>query len=75
MRVAITLPQDAVPDENPHRHAELSSVPRVGDLIGYEGIDSYLVVKTVAWEIGRVDGPTDIGYEPTIFCDWYYVED
>lgn len=75
MRVAITLPQNAVPYENPHRNAELSSVPRVGDLIGYEDIDSYLVVKSVAWEIGRGSGPADIGHEPTIFCDWYYVED
>lgn len=70
MRVAITLPQDAVPHENPHRTAELSAVPRRGDLVGYDDLDSYLVVKEVVWEVGRVSGPTDIGYEPTLFCDW-----
>lgn len=75
MRVSITLPQDAVPDENPHRTAELSSVPRVGDLIGYDDVDNCLEVKQVIWDISVTELFTDIGDRPSIICDWYYVED
>lgn len=74
MRVHFTLPQDAVPDENPHRSVEMPGTPRVGDLIGYSDQKNYLVVKSVVWEIGRTDSFVDVSDGPDCTLDWNYVE-
>lgn len=74
MRVGVKLPHDVAPAEI-YRTAELPGLPRVGDLIGYDDIDSYLEVKQVIWDISATESFTDIGDRPSIICDWYYVED
>ncbi|MGV0805766.1 hypothetical protein [Mycolicibacterium setense] len=73
MRVRLTLPQDAVPEENPHRVAEMAGAPRVGDLIDYSDVAHRLVVTSVAWYINRTDAPADVAEGPDVVCDWHYV--
>lgn len=74
MKVAIILPQDAVPGENPYREAEMSGVPHVGDLIGHDRAKHMLIVTSVTWNV--YEGmPFDIGHDPQVHCDWAYEEE